>query len=348
MPAEEDLPPDLAVLARRNAATLVDADWRSGLARLVAALRRIVEPVDEPELITAPPAELAQESGSSPLASIPALATILAVAGAAALIAGTWLEADLWAHPSPNRGDRDGLGYFTSVAPMTIVVGAVGSLLLSYSRGVGRLGTGLFLGFALAGVARYVSVLGVFPRSAAEETSREVAGAWLALAGCVLLVAAAAFRLAADREERDPGAGWLPRALVLGGAALVVVGAAVPLNDAATVADPTLLERNSGWNALEPLAAAGFAAAISFGLPRRRAAASGALIALGIFLTLLWSARYIGYPAWQPDEVSSVAEGGGGFIGFAGGVAILAGGLVARPRLRGGRTSSVRPVEEVS
>jgi hypothetical protein len=73
--------------------------------------------------------------------------------------------------------------------------------------------------------------------------------------------------------------------------------------------------------------------------------ARGVLIGIGTFLTLLWAARYIGFVAWQPDEVSSVAAGG--FVGLAGGVAILLGGLLAPPTERGGRLASARPAEEV-
>lgn len=339
MPTEEELPADLALLARRNALTLVDADWRSGLAKLVAALKRIVEPVPEPAGMVAPPVEPRQARPSPPPSRMPTLATILGVVGAVVLVAGTWLQVDLWAHPSPSRGDRDGLGYFNSVAPMTIVVGAVGSLLLSYLAGVGRLATGLFLGFALAGVSRYVSLLGAFSETAGQETSRVVAGAWIALLGCALLVAAAAVRVAAQPEEPEPGPDWIARVLALAGAGLVVLAAFVPFNDAPGVGVQTLFDRAAGWNAVEALGPAALAVAASFFLGKRRAVASGVLIALGTFLSLLWAARYIGFPAWQPAGDASL--GVGGFIGLAGGLAILAGGVLARPRSR--RQRSARP-----
>ena len=54
------------------------------------------------------------------------------------------------------------------------------------------------------------------------------------------------------------------------------------------------------------------------------------LIGIGTFLVLLFAGRYIGYVWWQPNDISEVAAGG--FVGLAGGAAILAGGLVARPR----------------
>ena len=300
MPAEEDLPADLALLARRNAVTLVDADWRLGLARLIAALRRIVEPVEEPEpappAVSVPPAVLATERSDAAPAPIPVLATILAIAGAVALVAGTWLQAETWAHPSPSI-DRDGLGFFTSVAPMTIAVGAVGSLLLSYSRGTARIATGLFLGFALAGVARYVSLLGVFANTSGEEASRLVSGAWAALLGCGLLVAAAGMRIAADREQPRPGGLGIPRMLVIGGAVLVVVGTTIPFTSSEELNAQTVFERNGSWRALELIGTAAFAVAASLVLARARTVASGALIALGAFLALLWAARYVAFPA---------------------------------------------------
>jgi hypothetical protein len=349
MPAEEDLPSDLALLARRNAVTLVDADWRLGLARLIAALRRIVEPVEEPEpapaAVSVPPAVLATERSDSAPAPIPVLATILAIVGAVALVAGTWLQREAWAHPSPSI-DRDGLGLFTSVAPMTIAVGAVGSLLLSYSRSTARIATGLFLGFALAGVARYLSLLGVFSNTSGEEPSRVVSGAWVALLGCGLLAAAAGIRIVADREQPRPGGLGIPRMLVIGGAALVVAGTMIPFTSSEELNAQTVFERNGSWRALELIGTAAFAVAASLGLARARTVASGALIALGVFLALVWAARYVAFPVWQLDDPASI--GAGGVIGCAGGLAILIGGLRARPRERDGRTSSVRPVEGAS
>ncbi|MGH3012132.1 MAG: toll/interleukin-1 receptor domain-containing protein [Gaiellaceae bacterium] len=325
MPAEEDLPPDLARLARRHALTLIDADWRSGEARLVSALRRIVEPVEEPVVGPPPPVEPSVKRVQQRSTRIPAIATALGLAGAVALVAGTWLQADLWAHPELGL-DRDGLGYFGSVAPMTIAVAAVGSLLLSYSRAVARLATGLLLGFALAGVARYLDWLGVF--SAREDVDRFVVGVWIALAGCVLLAVAALVRISAEREQRDPVGVLVPRLLVIAGAALVAVATVVPFTSEASLNAQTVFDRGRGWHALEPIGSAACAVAVSFFLAKARVVASGALIALGSFLSLLWAARYIAFPAWQVDDVGSLALGG--FLGLAGGLAILAGGLSAR------------------
>jgi hypothetical protein len=350
MPRREQLPPDLAPLARRNAVRLVDADWRSDVARLNAALRRIVDPVPEPAAAPVPPPapprlmEAERQAGAAP---IPVAATALALAGAAALLVGTLVQVDFWAHPG-GGGDRPGLGYFSSVAPMGLVVAALGALALSYVRGRARLGTGLLLGFALAGAVRHASLLGIWSETAREESSTWSRGAALALIGCLLLVAAATIRLLADPERSDAGVPWLPVALVLGGAALVLVGTIIPFNDGQVSTGRgrgALIDRESGWWAVETVGAAALAVVASLFLGRSRTVARGVLIGIGTFLTLLWAARYIGFVAWQPDEVSSVAAGG--FVGLAGGVAILLGGLLAPPTERGGRLASARPAEEV-
>jgi uncharacterized membrane protein YidH (DUF202 family) len=342
MPAEEDLPPDLVPLAHRHALTLFDTDWRSGQDRLVAVLRRIVEPVEEPapppEPQPAPPVEPTVEEPEPQPARIPVLATALALAGAVALVAGTWLQLDHWAHPTPEE-DRDGLGYLSSITPMTVAVGAIGSLLLSYARGAAGLATGLFLGFALAGAARSLSLLGIFAGTRVEEPSRFVTGAWIALVGCGLLVAAALIRSAADRDERDRRASMVPQLLVVVGAVLVVVATMVPFTSDSSLEAQTVFERNKGWPALEPIGCAVFAVAVSLFLAKRRLVAGGALIALGFFLVLLWGARYVVFPIWQVDSAGTIAAGG--FIGLAGGLAILFGGLRARPRARAGSVPSV-------
>jgi hypothetical protein len=96
---------------------------------------------------------------------------------------------------------------------------------------------------------------------------------------------------------------------VLGGAALVVLGTIVPFNDGPAVEVTSLIDRNGGWRAVEPIGAV-ILAAVLVSLTGRLAGATSALIGLGTYLTLLWVARDIGFPAWQPDDVSSVAPGG--------------------------------------
>ena len=335
MPTEDELPSELAQLARRNALTLIDADWRSGQARLVSALRRIVDPVNETGATAAAPVapvvvEPAKPETASAPARVPPVATGLALAGAAGLLIGTFMQVDFWAHPG-GGGDRDGLGYFSSLAPMGLLVGALVALGFSYTRSAGRLATGIFLGFALAGVARYLSLVGIW-RLEEPANSNVSRGAALALVGSLLLVAAAVVRLLADRDEAG-SAGALPVALVIAGAALVVAGTVLPFNDGPvpTANDRTaIIDRNEGWDAVETIGAAVLAVAVAFFLGRRRTAASGALIGIGTFLVLLFGGRYIGFPWWQPDTISSVATGG--FVGLAGGAAILAAGLMARPR----------------
>jgi uncharacterized membrane protein YidH (DUF202 family) len=332
MPESDQLPAALAGLARRNALVLSDMDWRAGMTRLLAVL--------EPP----PPREKQQEEDAEERVRpprIPTAATALAIAGAALLVLGTLLQADTFAHPDFGPADRDGLGFFTSLAPMGIAVGAVVALLLSFSRGAGALANGLVLGFALAGVARYVAVLGSVNSSPAEETFRFVGAALLALAGCLLLAAAVLWRATAGPASDENDVGSLPRGLVVVGAALVVAGTIVPFNDGPAIQKPTLVER--GWDAVEPIGIAVFALAAAYflGAAGRRVLACGALLGLGTVAVLLW-VRLLAIPALQPDSISS--PGPGAFLGLAGAGALLAGGLVAHSRLtRAGPPGGVPP-----
>lgn len=319
MPESEQLPAALAGLARRNALVVSDLDWRAGMARLLAAL----EP-SERKTGPIPPRP-------DPPVRVSSAAVALAVGGAALLAVGTLLQADTFAHPEFGPADRDGLGFFTSLAPMGIAVGAVASLLLSFSRGAGALANGLVLGFALAGIARSVAVLGAANASAAEESSGLVSGAFLALLGCLLLAAAAFWRSARDASEAgeaEPGS--LARSLVVIGAGLVVAGTIVPFNDGVGIEKQSLVER--GWDAVEPIGIAVFAVAAAFllGALGRRVLACGALLGLGIAAVLVW-VRLLAIPVLQPDTISS--PGPGAFLGLAGAAALLLGGLVAQSRL---------------
>lgn len=321
MPESEQLPAVLAGLSRRNALVVSDLDWRAGMARLLAVL----EPSDERETRPVGPPRPEPPSRS------PAAAIALGIAGAALLVIGTLLQADAFAHPDFGPADRDGLGIFTSLAPMGIAVGAVAALLISLSRGARALANGLVLGFALAGVARSVAVLGSANSSAAEESSGLVGGAVLALVGCLLLVAAAIWSARGPREGGDEDdVGALPRGLVLVGAVLVVAATFVPFNDGPGIQKQTLVER--GWDAFEPIGMAVFAVAAAFflGVAGRRMLACGALLGLGTVAVLVW-VRLLAIPALQPDSISS--PGPGAFLGLAGAVAVLTGGLVAHSRL---------------
>ena len=254
---------------------------------------------------------------------VPLLATALALVGAAGLLIGTFMQVGAWV----DTGDQQGSGFLRAVAPIGLLVGALGALALSYTRSAGRIATGILLGFALAGVASYLSLAAVWPQD--KPNTNLQSWAVLALVGSLLLVAAAVVRLLADREEGG-ALGALPLVLVIAGAALVVAGTFIDFNDGPRIKQPAIIDRNGGRVAIEPIGAALLAVGVAFLLGRRRSAASGALIGLGTFLVLLFAARYIGFPASQPNTISSVAEGG--LVGLAGGAAILAGGLVALPR----------------
>ena len=346
MPTEDDLPPELVQLARRNALTMIDADWRSGLARLVAALRRIVDPIPEPGATAEVPRSTpeAAEGGEQEEAPVPVPVPVPVA---------DRFPCSRRRSPSPvrpacssARSCRSTSGPTPAVAPAGPTSGTSrasrrwgwswarsASLGLSYSRSTARIATGLFLGFALAGVARYVSLLGAWSKSDAGRAVGLVAGRALALVGCLLLAAAAVVRLLADREDAGGAPGALPVVLVIAGAVLVVAGTVLPFNDGPVpkANDTTaIIDRDGHWWAVETIGAALLAVGVSFLLGRMRSAASGVLIGIGTFLVLLFAGRYIGFPWWQPDDISHVAVGG--FVGLAGGAAILAGGLVARPK----------------
>lgn len=353
MPRTEELPPVLADLARRNALVMSDLDWKSGTERLVTTLERVLgheeaeakAPEDVPVEPAPPPTfygrtkrdEAEQDRYAGPAAL---LTGALELVGAGLLVLGTALRVDEFAHPDFGPANAPNLGFFTSLAPMGLVVGALGALALSHTRTARRLGVGLLLGFAAGGVAKYIGLLGIASvRSGTDnpEPSGAVTGSVLALIGAGLLTVVALRRALVEPAEEGEQAAGAARALVAVGAVLVVVGALVPFNDGPGLKKPqVLIERFHGWEALDPLACMVVALVAAFLLTRRRGgmAASGAIIALGLLSTLLWL-RYVAVPALQPDSISSPAAGG--FIGLAGAASILVGGLVARAQaLRAG------------
>jgi hypothetical protein len=326
MPTQEELPGILAELARRNSLTVSDLDWRSGIGRLISTLDRVLGHDGRP----APPRPRPQAHESPDV-----LAAVLGLAGAALLVAGTGLRAGEFLHPDFGGGDAPNLGFFTSLAPMAVVVGAVGALLLSYTAGARGLGSGLLLGFALGGVAKYVGLLGMSAAVEVGEEARLVTGSVLALGGSALLAVAAVrrgFRRPGEAGEAATPAS-LPRGLVLLGAALVVGGTLIPFNGGGSAfpREQVLIDRAGHWEAFDPIATALLAvlAAVVLTAPRGRVLAAGALVALGLLSSLLWL-RYVGVPILQSDAVASPRAGG--FVGLAGGASILLAGLVARSR----------------
>jgi hypothetical protein len=111
-------------------------------------------------------------------------------------------------------------------------------------------------------------------------------------------------------------------ALLVGAAVLTMIGVVVPFN--------AKLERSvvpdEDWLAVDaiviPLLALGVLVLLTTG---RRLLAAGLLIALGLASATLWL-RYLGVPIIAPDTAGSF--GVGAAAGLAGGVLILAAGLL--------------------
>jgi hypothetical protein len=350
MPAAQQLPQTLAALARRNALVISDLDWKSGINRLVATLDGLLAHEEEPPPpvgVAAPPTyegeitRYEQEQEDEARGAGRALTVALELVGAALLVVGTALRVDERS-PTPTSagGDAPNLGFFTSLAPMGLAVGALGALALSHTRSTRRLGVGLLLGFSLGGVAKCVGLLGI---AATQAENAEASGPLvLALIGAGVLATLALRRAlveAPDGLEAAATAG-AARSFVVLGAALVVAGTLIPFNDAPALAKAqVLVERSNGWEALDPIVGAVIALVAAWLLTRSRGGivAAGTIIAVGLLGTLLWL-RYVGVPALQPDEVGSPRAGG--FIGLAGAGSILFGGLVAgvrstKPRFAG-------------
>jgi len=322
MPAEDQLPSDLAPLSHRHALVVSDLDWESGAGKLVRTLERVLGRRPEP-------------------GDVPRAALAVEILGLAFILLGTTLRADTFLHPDFGAGNAPHLGFFTSMAPIGVVLAAVGALALSHTGWAPVFSLGLLLGCGLDGAAKYVGVLGM--ESATGESEPQLTlGAGLALVGSLMLVGVASWRASAKPRERA-AAGVpvsLPLALVALGAGLTVAGTLIPFNDGPEITQRTLIERADHWEAFEPIALAVLAvvAGVLLAGQGSRLLAAGVLVALGTVSALLWL-RYVGVPILQPDTISSPAAGS--FIGLAGAGLILFGGAFAATSTHAGLAGGV-------
>jgi TIR domain len=321
MPTEEQLPSDLAALSSRHALVASDLDWEAGASRLVRTLEHVLGQDGR-----------RREGPGGVLRA----ALALEILGAALLLLGTALRADSFLHPDFGAGNAPHLGFFTSVAPIGVVLAAIGALALSHTGWELGFSLGLLIGCGLDGAVKYVGVLGM-ESATGESEPRLTLGAGLALVGSLVLAGVASWRAFAELRER-PAAGRpasLSVALVALGASLTVAGTLIAVNDGPGITQPTLIERGDHWEAFEPIAVAVLAvlAAALLAGRRSRLLGAGVLVALGTLSTLLWL-RYVGVPILQPDTVSSPAAGS--FIGLAGAGLILFGGGFAAARASSG------------
>jgi hypothetical protein len=169
-----------------------------------------------------------------------------------------------------------------------------------------------------------------------------VVGASLWVAGIVAFLAGATWAVVAGTRMAATNPTALRRAgvaaTVIGGAALVVAGHLVPVGRFSEAfgrparADRLIfLETPQHWtgiafDAVFPVALAVLALAVALGAPRSRTSSAIlvalAAVALAGFIREMWD------PAIHPAETLAA----GGFLGLAGGVLLLVGALLARPR----------------
>jgi hypothetical protein len=334
MPSADTLPPDLSALPAKHALTMTDLHWEDGMERLIAAIEPhlpmpaaagqagVVEPTGadgerEPERVTT-----GQKEGLRAILG-PAALTVV---GAGLLLAGVFITLPEGHGHTLISNDFGGSapdgGRFTALSPLSIVIGSLVALLLSFWESTRGLAAGLLLGFGIAGCATYVGVW-----TFASGTS----GRWLpSILGGVLLVAAAVWLARTARDPSTATRDALVTVLALAGAILILVGVLVPYSDykgSSSVVD-------KGWGTyLLPFVCAASAAVLAavlfwMGL---RALWLGALIAIGVCSCLVF-VRFIGVPAMRSDSLRA-----GAFLGAAGSLLAIVAGALGYARARRAR-----------
>ena len=323
MPSADALPPDLGALSAKQALTMTDAHWEDGMDRLIAAIEphfpkpdasgatEVVEPASadgDGELTHV--VEPAEAGGFSRILG-PAALTVV---GTGLLLAGVFItqpDGHTFIANDFGHSARHG-GLFTSLSPLSIVIGSLVALILAFRESTRGLAAGLLLGFGIAGVATYVGVWTL---------ASDTAGRWLpSILGGVLLIAAAVWLSLAAPDPSTATRDVLVTVLGLAGAVLIFVGTVVPFSD--FQGSSSIVDRD--WTAVLPFVCAGATAVLAattlwMGL---RALWLGALIAIGICSCLLF-VRFIGVPLIRSDGLRA-----GAFLGVIGSLlAIAAGGL---------------------
>jgi hypothetical protein len=323
MPTAEELPEDLAGLARRNGLVISDLDWRSGAERLFTTIEHVLGIAKTPP----PPPPPPLSSAVFPLA----------LAGAALLTIGLFMRWDSGGHSFLRNDFGNTLSYggvFTSLAPIGIIVAAVLGALLARQEATRAVGAGLLFGAGIAGVVKYMRVL-----QAGNDPSVGVTiGVLAALAGGILVLAAGFLVLRATPEvksARNVGAAMFG----IAGALVMIVATAVPFNGGGSSGDEQKVTRAFG-EAFDPILtslAIAVIAALLLGR-QRHAELSAALLTLGVLDALLWI-RYFAVPLLQDSSFGSFAPGG--LVGLAGAALVVLGGYLG---LRG----SMQPAAAVA
>jgi hypothetical protein len=335
MPAPEELPEELAGLTRRNALVLSDVDWRAGITRLVATVEKTLgarrrEPSTTPPVRDKTKVDTGKEEDASPAA------LLLGLAGAGLLILATALRWEVLVDPDFGGGTVPNLGTVTAPASILVAAGALYALLKAWRGGPGPLTSGLLLGFALGGLAKYAALLGQRQTSERPEQFGPPESLVLGLAGAVVLAGLAGFWLVTrHRQSRSPSS-VVGRVFAPAGAVLIAVATLVPFNVSFPESRQTeqVILRRDVWEAVDPLVlAAAIVLTVVLARLTKQLFVSGVFIALGLLGALFWI-RYIGVPVLQmlaEDDLASVRAGG--FVGLAGSALVWRPGAVGRDRV---------------
>jgi hypothetical protein len=341
MPAADELPEELAGITRRNALVLSDVDWRAGIAKLVAAVEKTVgtprrEPVPKPPARKEKPEPRERERDAALGGEAAAPAALLAgIVGIGLLVAATALRWEVLVDPDFGGGTVPNLGAVTAPASILVAVGALYALLKAWRSGAGPLATGLLLGFALGGLAKYGALLGQHETSERPEQFGSAASLLVGLAGSIVLTGLGTFWLVTRHRQKGYPSRVVGRVFAPAGAVLIAAATLVPFNVSFPETRQTqqvILQRDV-WEAVDPLAlAAAIVLMVFLAWMTKQLVVSGVFIALGLLGAAFWI-RYIGVPALQmlyENNLASVRAGG--FVGLAGSALVWRAGIVGRDR----------------
>ena len=348
MPSPEELPEELSGITRRNALVLSDLDWRGGMKKLAATVERTVtaarrEPtpkLPEPAEPKRRPDRRDEEEEKAPPATM-----LVGLAGAALVVVATALRWEVLVDPDFGGGTVPNLGFVTAPASILVAVGALYALVRAWTTGAGPLATGLLLGFAAGGVAKYGALLGQRGTSENPEAFGSGASLLLGLVGSLVLAGVAASWLVSRHREHGYRS-VIGRVFAPVGALAIAVATFVPFNVSFPESNPTrqIIVQRDVWEAVEPVAlAAAIVLMVFLGRLTKQLVVSGVLIALGLLGAAFWL-RYIGVPALQMlerDDLASVRAGG--FIGLAGAALVWRAGSAGRDRTLEQERAADRP-----
>jgi TIR domain len=309
MPTVEELPEDLAGLARRNGLVISDLDWPSGVEKLFTTIGHVLGVAEPPP----PPPPPPLSSAVLPLALV----------GAGLLTIGLFMRWDSGYSFIQNDfgGNAPHGGAFTSLAPIGIVTAAVLGGLVAPKPSTRAMGVGLLFAAGFAGIAKYVRVL----LAGHDASTGATIGVVVAVAGGILVLAAGLLALrATTRVESAPK----PVAAILGigGAGVMVAASAVPFSGGGTNFGDQSVFRSLDESFEQVATSIAIAVIAALLLGRwRHAELSAALLTLGVLNALLWM-RFLVIPLILDDRYGSF--GPGGLVGLAGAALVVIGGVL--------------------